>query len=152
LLDVGFPDVVPASPSFESLVALEVNPVPREGSSNCPAGVRSKPPSGLNVNLLKKFVKLSSPYNRTFANEGGAIAGKGGMGEGDRPTRLLYEVIAGDPGACELLNEDRREDGARSRSCETGGGGNIVFAPAAAVVAKEGVLATLAAGVGGAAA
>jgi len=32
-----------------------------EGSSNWPAGVRRRPPSGLNVKRLKKFVKLSSP-------------------------------------------------------------------------------------------
>lgn len=32
-----------------------------EGSSNWPAGVRRRPPSGLKVNLRKKFVKLSSP-------------------------------------------------------------------------------------------
>jgi hypothetical protein len=32
-----------------------------EGSSNCPAGVRRRPPSGLKVSLRKKLVKLSSP-------------------------------------------------------------------------------------------
>jgi len=37
------------------------------GSSNCPAGVRRRAPSGLNVNLLKKLVKLSSPYSLTLA-------------------------------------------------------------------------------------
>lgn len=61
------------------------------GSSNCPAGVRSKPPSGLNVNLRKKLVKLSSPYSLTFAqaDEGGRLlmAGKGGIGDGERPYR-----------------------------------------------------------------
>lgn len=59
-----------------------------DGSSNCPAGVNNSPPSGLNVNLRKKFVKLSSPYNLTelhVAKGKLRIAGRGGIGDGDRP-------------------------------------------------------------------
>lgn len=49
-------------PSFRVLVTGVVSspvfdvPGITEGSSNCPAGVRSSPPSGLKVNLLKKLV------------------------------------------------------------------------------------------------
>jgi hypothetical protein len=62
------------------------------GSSNCPAGVRSRPPSGLKVSRRKKFVKLSSPYSLTDAHVAAAegklrIAGSAGMGEGDLPKR-----------------------------------------------------------------
>jgi hypothetical protein len=64
-----------------------------EGSSNCPAGVRSKPPSGLNVRRRKKFVKLSSPYSFTEDHDAAGdgrvrIAGRAGIGEGERPNRL----------------------------------------------------------------
>jgi hypothetical protein len=72
-----------------------INPGTTAGSSNCPAGVNSSPPSGLNVSLLKKFVQLSSPYNlrldhdNTAAEEEGEgrerIAGRAGMGDGERP-------------------------------------------------------------------
>lgn len=59
-----------------------------EGSSNWPAGVNSKPPSGLKVKRLKKLVKLSSPYNLMLpigGVNGVRIAGRGGMGDGERP-------------------------------------------------------------------
>ena len=71
---------------------LELDPGTTEGSSNCPAGVSKRPPSGLNVSLLKKFVKLSSPYSFTDAHAAvdGAmrIAGRAGIGDGERPYRL----------------------------------------------------------------
>ena len=66
------------------------------------------------------------------AGEGKArMAGRGGIGEGERPYLEKWE---GEDGALEPLNEDRREDG-RSKV----GGGNMV----------DGVLATEVAGVGG---
>lgn len=63
-----------------------------EGSSNCPAGVNRRPPSGLKFKRRKKFVKLSSPYSFTDAHEPLAdgrlrIAGRAGIGEGERPKR-----------------------------------------------------------------
>lgn len=58
------------------------------------------------------------------------IAGKGGMGEGDRPYRLNVE---GEPGALEPLNDDRLDEGSM-------GGGNM---------ADEGPLAEDIAGVSG---
>jgi hypothetical protein len=110
------------------LPVLEEDPTVMEGSSNCPAGVRSSPPSGLNVNRRKKFVKLSSPYNLTddHAFAGNArMAGSAGIGDGDRPYRL---ECAGEPGA---LTDDRRDEAAFST-----GGGNIV-ALVMGVVATE---------------
>lgn len=102
------------------------------------SGGREQQPSGLKVNLLKKFVKLSSPYNFMVdqAGEGKArIAGRGGIGEGERPYLEKWEwEWAGDDGALEPLKEERRED-VRSKV----GGGNMV----------DGVLATEVAGVGG---
>lgn len=72
-----------------------------------PLGVTSKAPSGLNESLRKKPLKFSSPYRRIDAlakgppapeaaaacmrccGEGGArIAGRGGIGEGDRILRV----------------------------------------------------------------
>jgi hypothetical protein len=67
-----------------------VNPGTTARSSNCPAGVNNNPPSGLNVSLLKKFVRLSSPYNLTLDQDGEGrerIAGKGGIGDGERPIK-----------------------------------------------------------------
>ena len=63
-----------------------------DGSSNWPAGVNSRPPSGLNVSRRKKLVKLSSPYSFTDAQDAAGdgklrIAGKAGIGEGERPKR-----------------------------------------------------------------
>jgi hypothetical protein len=55
-------EALPAVPLCDKLDGMII------GSSNCPAGVSSKAPSGLNVNLLKKLVKLSSPYSLTFAH------------------------------------------------------------------------------------
>lgn len=109
-----------------------------DGSSNCPAGVRSKPPSGLKVSLRKKLVKLSSPYNFTeahaLADDGRArIAGRAGIGDGERPYLLKVE---GELGAFDPLNDERREEG-----LSMGGGGNID---------ADGVLATDVAGVNGA--
>jgi hypothetical protein len=60
-----------------------------DGSSNCPAGVKRRPPSGLKVRRRKKLVKPSSPYNLTeFQGDGEGIvvriAGNAGSGEGER--------------------------------------------------------------------
>lgn len=60
-----------------------------DGSSNCPAGVIRRPPSGLKVKRRKKLVKPSSPYNLTeFQVDGEGIeeriAGSAGSGEGER--------------------------------------------------------------------
>jgi hypothetical protein len=60
-----------------------------DGSSNCPAGVNRRPPSGLKVRRRKKFVKPSSPYNLTLfqvEGEGMAVrmAGNAGSGDGER--------------------------------------------------------------------
>lgn len=108
-----------------------------EGSSNCPAGVSSRPPSGLKFNRLKKLVKLSSPYNLTEDQDDGfgrlRIAGSGGIGEGERPYRPKLE---GELGALDPLKEERLDDG-----LSIGGGGNMD---------SEGVLATEVAGVSGA--
>jgi hypothetical protein len=123
--------------SFDAAAPAREAKVP---SSKCPAGVRRRAPSGEKVRRLKKLVKFSSPYNRAVASVAGAgellTAGnaRGGMGEGERAMREL-NVVAGEPGACEL-NEDRREEAARSKD----GGGNMT----------EGVLDTLAVGVRGA--
>jgi hypothetical protein len=103
-----------------------------DGSSNWPAGVRRRPPSGLKVSRRKKLVKLSSPYRRTEDHALAGIdrmAGSAGIGDGERPYR---PVGAGEPGA---LIDERREDAAISIE-----GGNMV-----AVV--TGVLATEAEGV-----
>lgn len=93
-------------------------------SSKCPDGVRRRPPSGLKVSRRKKFVKLSSPYKRVCAINcglGGArMAGKGGIGDGDRPMWVLY--CEGDPGAFELKEERRdivrSEGGGRKTDCD----------------------------------
>jgi hypothetical protein len=115
------------------------NPGMTDGSSNCPAGVKSRPPSGLNVSRRKKLVKLSSPYSCTEAHAAAAdgrvrMAGRAGIGEGDRPYLLYWD---GELGALEPLKDDRLEEG-----LSRGGGGNIDV---------DGVLATEVAGVNGAA-
>lgn len=95
-------------------------------SSIWPAGVISKLPSGENVRRRKKRVTLSSPYRRCIMPTVGAaarIAGKGGMGDGDRPRPAADMLIAGDPGCCDE-NEDRREVGL---PLEDGGGGCMVL-------------------------
>ena len=84
---VGFSSIAPI------FTGDPVNPGTTAGSSNCPAGVNNSPPSGLNVSLLKKFVQLSSPYklrldhdNTDAEGEGRErIAGRAGMGDGERP-------------------------------------------------------------------
>lgn len=65
------------------------------------------------------------------ADGGARIAGKAGMGEGDRPYR---EWFAGELGAFDPLKEDLRDEGLSMM-----GGGNIVV---------DGVLGTEAVGVG----
>lgn len=45
------------------------------------------------------------------------IAGSAGIGDGERAYRVY---VAGDPGAFELLNDERLDDG-----LSTGGGGNM---------------------------
>lgn len=44
---------------------------------------------------------------------GGRTAGRGGIGDGERPARPWNAVVlrAGDPAACEPENEERREPG-----------------------------------------
>lgn len=83
------------------------------GSSKWPAGVSSIAPSGLNVNLRKKLVKFSSPYSLTEVQEEvpvwGRIAGKGGIGDGDRP-KWPWLDGAGEAAAFEPLKEERLEE------------------------------------------
>jgi hypothetical protein len=82
-----------------------------EGSSKCPAGVNNNAPSGLKVKRLKKLVKPSSPYSFTDAHEGVAagvrMAGRGGIGEGERPK--FREERAGEPGLAAELKDERRD-------------------------------------------
>lgn len=73
------------------------------------------------------------------------MAGKAGIGEGDRAYRLLM-LNAGEDGALDPEKDDRLEDGCFSLS--TGGGGNMEE-DAAAAEEKEGVDATDVAGVNG---
>lgn len=49
----------------------------------------------------------------TFDGGGARIAGSGGMGDGDRPRRLLKPLAPrdGEPAACEPENEDRLDPG-----------------------------------------
>lgn len=121
-------------PEVSPPVAFE-DPGMTEGSSNWPAGVRRRPPSELKVSRRKKFVKLSSPYSLTFAQVDAAeldairMAGRAGIGEGDRPYLVK---LAGEPGALDPLNEDRLDD------VLSIGGGNMEV---------DGVLATDAVGV-----
>ena len=96
----------------------------------------NKPPSGLKPSRLKKFVKLSSPYNLTDCQpppdaEGDIrIAGKAGIGDGDLP---YLACDAGDAAAFDPLNEDLLDEGLSNED----GGGNM----------DDGVLGTDAVGV-----
>jgi hypothetical protein len=59
------PEDVHVSSHFVSAfeLGMEEDPARKEISLDCPADVSKKSPFGSNVNLLKKFAKLASPYN-----------------------------------------------------------------------------------------